>query len=68
MEEKMTASFQWKLVDSSAIKSDNVLVQVTTLKLTKENYIHWDVVIIMENAGRNRIDYINGRQQQPKKI
>lgn len=49
-------------VDSSVIKTDNVSIQVKTLKLTKENYIHWHATIKMGIV--DRIDYINKRQKQ----
>lgn len=57
MEEKMARG----IINLSVIKDDNVHVQVTTFKPTKKNYIHWAAVIKMRIAGRDRIDYINGR-------
>lgn len=64
MEEKGTV-FHDGLIDSSTIKSENVPIQVTTLKLTKENYILWIAAIKMGIAEKDQIDYINGRQKQP---
>lgn len=43
LQKKMSAS-QGKIVDSNAVKTNNVPVQVTSLK---ENYIHWAAAIKM---------------------
>ncbi|KAF3789116.1 hypothetical protein EJ110_NYTH19272 [Nymphaea thermarum] len=48
-----------------AYRSENVLVQVITLRLTKENYFTWSAAMTMEIAGRGRIAYIDGRNPEP---
>ncbi|KAF3786786.1 hypothetical protein EJ110_NYTH24686 [Nymphaea thermarum] len=48
-----------------AYRSKNVLVQVITLHLTKENYFTWSAAMTMGIAGRGRIAYIDGRNPEP---
>ncbi|KAF3784486.1 hypothetical protein EJ110_NYTH27314 [Nymphaea thermarum] len=48
-----------------AYRSKNVLVQVITLRLTKENYFSWSAAMTMGIAGRGRIAYIDGRNPEP---
>ncbi|XP_049935128.1 uncharacterized protein LOC126410301 [Nymphaea colorata] len=53
--------------DQSEIGSyrpENVPVQVTTIRLTKENYVSWSAAMTMGIAGRGRIAYINGRKPE----
>ncbi|KAF3780462.1 hypothetical protein EJ110_NYTH39182 [Nymphaea thermarum] len=51
--------------DVGTVRTDNVLVQVTTIWLTKENYLRWSAAITMGIAGRGRIAYVNGRKVEP---
>ncbi|KAF3779606.1 hypothetical protein EJ110_NYTH33272 [Nymphaea thermarum] len=48
-----------------AYRIENVLVQVTTIRLTKENYLQRSAAITMGIAGRGRIAYVNGRKSEP---
>ncbi|KAF3771801.1 hypothetical protein EJ110_NYTH59513 [Nymphaea thermarum] len=48
-----------------AYRIENVLVQVTTIRLTKENYLKWYAAITMGIAGRGRIAYVNGSKVEP---
>lgn len=52
-------------MESVTMKAKYVPVQVTIIKLTKENYLHWVVAIKMSIASRGRIKYINGRKNLP---
>lgn len=49
----------------AAGRLENVSVQMSTIKLTKENYLTWAIVIKMGIAGRGRVDYINEKIKQP---
>ncbi|KAF3784503.1 Retrovirus-related Pol polyprotein from transposon TNT 1-94 [Nymphaea thermarum] len=46
-------------------RTENVPVQVTTMRLTKENYFKWSVAITMGIAGRGRIAYVNESKGEP---
>ncbi|KAF3775436.1 hypothetical protein EJ110_NYTH50386 [Nymphaea thermarum] len=46
-------------------KIDNIPVQVTTIRLTKDKYMCWLAAITIEIAGLGRIAYINGRKVEP---
>lgn len=52
--------------DSS--KVENVPIQVTTIRLTKDNYLQWSAVITIGIARRGRIGYITGRKIPPAEI
>ncbi|KAF3772357.1 hypothetical protein EJ110_NYTH58171 [Nymphaea thermarum] len=43
-----------------AYRTENVPVQVTSFRLTKENYLKWSAAITMGIVGRGRIAYVNG--------
>ncbi|KAF3773109.1 hypothetical protein EJ110_NYTH56002 [Nymphaea thermarum] len=45
-----------------ASKTENIPIQVTTIRLTKENYLQWSAAITMGIAGRGQIAYVNGRK------
>ncbi|KAF3772155.1 hypothetical protein EJ110_NYTH58588 [Nymphaea thermarum] len=47
-----------------AYRTENVPVQVTTIRLTKENYLPWSAAMTMGIAGRGRIAYIDGRNSE----
>ncbi|KAF3784882.1 hypothetical protein EJ110_NYTH27542 [Nymphaea thermarum] len=51
--------------DFGASRTENVPVQVITIRLTKENYLQWSVAISMGIAGQGRIAYVNGRKVEP---
>ncbi|KAF3778855.1 hypothetical protein EJ110_NYTH42785 [Nymphaea thermarum] len=46
-------------------RTENMPVQVTTIRLTKENYFQWSAAMTMGIAGRGKIAYINGRKIEP---
>ncbi|XP_031502189.2 uncharacterized protein LOC116265604 [Nymphaea colorata] len=48
-----------------AYRTENVPVQVTTIRLTKENYLPWSAAMTMGIAGHGRIAYINRRKPEP---
>lgn len=49
-------------VDSIVMKPENIPIQVTTIKLTKDNYLHWAAAIKMTIVGRG---CVNGKKKQP---
>ncbi|KAF3771728.1 hypothetical protein EJ110_NYTH59709, partial [Nymphaea thermarum] len=51
--------------EAGAAKTENIPVQVATIRLTKENYLQWSTAITMGIAGRGRIAYVNGRKVEP---
>ncbi|KAF3784918.1 hypothetical protein EJ110_NYTH29198 [Nymphaea thermarum] len=65
-------------VDSSAVptnradvevfKTENIPVEVTTIRLTKDNYLRWSAVIIMEIVGWGRISYVNRKKTEPPEV
>ncbi|KAF3778517.1 hypothetical protein EJ110_NYTH43311 [Nymphaea thermarum] len=42
-------------------------IQVTTICLTKDNYLQWYAAITMGIAGSGRIAYVNGKKVEPPK-
>ncbi|KAF3776818.1 hypothetical protein EJ110_NYTH46961 [Nymphaea thermarum] len=48
-----------------AYRTESVPVQVTTIRLTKENYLKWSAAITMGIAGRCRIAYVNESKVEP---
>lgn len=47
-----------------AFRAKNVPVQVTIIRLIKENYLHWAAAINMCIAGRGCIEYINPNKDE----
>ncbi|KAF3773074.1 hypothetical protein EJ110_NYTH55332 [Nymphaea thermarum] len=47
------------------VRTENIHVQVTTIRLTKENYLQWSTAMTMGIAGRGKIAYINGKKIEP---
>lgn len=47
--------------------TENIPVQVATINLTKENYLHWYATITIGITGHGRIGYVNGKKKQPSK-
>lgn len=47
------------------VNTDNIPIQVTTMKLIMDNYIRWAAAITMRIVGRGCTDYINGKRRQP---
>ncbi|KAF3771921.1 hypothetical protein EJ110_NYTH59159, partial [Nymphaea thermarum] len=64
----MAASSSSSMVSQTEIgtvRPENVLVQVITLRLTKENYFSWSPAMTMEIDGRGRMAYIDGSNPGP---
>ncbi|KAF3792508.1 hypothetical protein EJ110_NYTH11371 [Nymphaea thermarum] len=51
--------------DVGVLKTENVPVQVTTIRLTKDNYLRWSAAITMGIVGRGRINYVDGKMTEP---
>ncbi|KAF3774436.1 hypothetical protein EJ110_NYTH53097 [Nymphaea thermarum] len=51
----------------SAPKSENVLVQVTSIRLTKDNYLSWSAALEIGITSRGRLPYITGDKPAPSK-
>lgn len=64
MEEKW-APFIGSYMKSMVVKAEKVIVQITTIKLTKENYLHRAAAITMGIVGKGNIEYTNGKKKQP---
>ncbi|KAF3772147.1 hypothetical protein EJ110_NYTH58636 [Nymphaea thermarum] len=65
MAESSSSTVNTDHVDVGISRTENVPVQVTTIRLTKENYLQWFAAITMGIAGRGRIPYVNGRKVEP---
>lgn len=63
MEENLSIR-QRNAMESTIMNAENVPVHVTTIKLTKENYLYWAAVINMGIVVIGHIDYINGKKKQ----
>lgn len=50
-------------MELGAMKSESLPIQVTTVRLTKDDNLRWSAVITMESAGHSHILYINGNKQ-----
>ncbi|KAF3779043.1 hypothetical protein EJ110_NYTH34973 [Nymphaea thermarum] len=50
------------------VRTENIPVQVTTIRLTKENDMQWSAAMTMGIAARGRIAYINGRTIEPNEM
>uniref|UniRef100_A0A5K1D8N8 Retrotransposon Copia-like N-terminal domain-containing protein n=2 Tax=Nymphaea colorata TaxID=210225 RepID=A0A5K1D8N8_9MAGN len=48
-----------------AFRTENVPMQVITLRLTKANYFSWSPAMTMGIAGRGRMAYIDGSNPEP---
>ncbi|KAF3784834.1 hypothetical protein EJ110_NYTH29565 [Nymphaea thermarum] len=51
----------------SASKTENVPVQVTSIRLTKDNYLSWSVAFDIGITSRGRLSYITGDKPPPIK-
>lgn len=45
------------------LKAENILVQVTIILLTKDNYLTWSIAITIGILGRGKYDYMAGSVQ-----
>ncbi|KAF3786928.1 hypothetical protein EJ110_NYTH12847 [Nymphaea thermarum] len=51
----------------STPKSENVPIQVTSIRLTKDNYLSWSAALEIEITSRGRLPYITGDKPAPSK-
>ncbi|XP_049931297.1 uncharacterized protein LOC116267855 isoform X2 [Nymphaea colorata] len=65
MAESSSSTVNTDHTDVGATRTKNIPVQVTIIRLTKENYMQWSAAMTMGIAGRGRIAYINGRKIEP---
>ncbi|KAF3795156.1 hypothetical protein EJ110_NYTH05781 [Nymphaea thermarum] len=65
MAESSSSTVNTNQADVGASRTENIHVQVTTICLTKDNYLQWSAAITMGIAGRGRIAYVNGRKVEP---
>lgn len=66
MKEKMSIEYRSSM-ESIVVKVENMPVQVTTNKLTKDNYLHRAAAITMRITGISHITSI-GRGNSPMRI
>ncbi|KAF3795709.1 hypothetical protein EJ110_NYTH04380 [Nymphaea thermarum] len=65
MAESSSSTVNTGQTEVGGVRTENIPVQVTTIRLTKENYMQWSASMTMGIAGRGRIAYINGRKIEP---
>ncbi|KAF3788126.1 hypothetical protein EJ110_NYTH21693 [Nymphaea thermarum] len=51
----------------SASKAENVSIQVTSIRLTKDNYLSWSAALEIGITSRGRLSYITGDKPAPLK-
>uniref|UniRef100_A0A5K1EKY5 Retrotransposon Copia-like N-terminal domain-containing protein n=2 Tax=Nymphaea colorata TaxID=210225 RepID=A0A5K1EKY5_9MAGN len=51
----------------SASKTENVPIQVTSIRLTKDNYLSWSAALEIGITSRGRLSYITGDKPAPIK-
>ncbi|KAF3772161.1 hypothetical protein EJ110_NYTH58478 [Nymphaea thermarum] len=51
----------------SASKTENVPIQVTSIRLTKDNYLSWSAALEIGITSRGRLSYITGDKPAPSK-
>lgn len=52
-------------MDAGSTQSQNLPMQVTTIKLKNDNYLKWSATIKFDIASCRRIVYINNRMRYP---
>ncbi|KAF3772767.1 hypothetical protein EJ110_NYTH56999 [Nymphaea thermarum] len=52
---------------ASASKTENVPIQVTSIRLTKDNYLSWSAALEIGITSRGRLPYITGEKPPPLK-
>ncbi|KAF3784501.1 hypothetical protein EJ110_NYTH30027 [Nymphaea thermarum] len=67
MAEEMTLKSDVAFDTSSAPKSKNLPVQVTSIRLTKDNYLSWSAALEIGIMSRGRLPYITGEKPAPSK-
>ncbi|KAF3777332.1 hypothetical protein EJ110_NYTH42624 [Nymphaea thermarum] len=67
MAEEMGPKNDVVLDAGSASKTENVPIQVTSIRLTKDNYLSWFAALEIETTSRGRLSYITGDKPAPSK-
>ncbi|KAF3788932.1 hypothetical protein EJ110_NYTH05949 [Nymphaea thermarum] len=67
MAEEMAPKSDVALDAGSAPKSENLPVQVTSICLTKDNYLSWSAALEIGITSRGRLPYITGDKPAPSK-
>ncbi|KAF3771838.1 hypothetical protein EJ110_NYTH59397, partial [Nymphaea thermarum] len=67
MAEEITTKTDMAIDAGIASKSENVPVQVTPIRLTKDNYLSWSVALEIGITSRGRLPYITGDKPAPSK-
>ncbi|KAF3772126.1 hypothetical protein EJ110_NYTH58447 [Nymphaea thermarum] len=67
MAESMGSPKDAGLDAGSASKAENVPIQVTSIRLTKDNYLSWSAALEIGITSRGRLSYITGDKPAPLK-
>ncbi|KAF3790532.1 hypothetical protein EJ110_NYTH16266 [Nymphaea thermarum] len=67
MAEEMGPKNDVVLDAGSASKTENVPIQVTSIRLTKDNYLSWSAALEIGITSRGRLSYITGDKPAPSK-
>ncbi|KAF3778166.1 hypothetical protein EJ110_NYTH44024 [Nymphaea thermarum] len=67
MAESMGSPKDAGLAAGSASKAENVPIQVTSIRLTKDNYLSWSAALEIGITSRGRLSYITGDKPAPLK-
>ncbi|KAF3787268.1 hypothetical protein EJ110_NYTH23490 [Nymphaea thermarum] len=67
MAEEITPKSDVAFDTGSAAKSENLPVQVTSIRLTKYNYLSWSAALEIGITSRGRLPYITGDKPAPSK-
>ncbi|KAF3773241.1 hypothetical protein EJ110_NYTH51104 [Nymphaea thermarum] len=63
----MTPKIDVAFDTGSSPKSENVPVQVTSIRLNKDNYLSWSAALEIGITSRGRLPYITGERPAPSK-
>ncbi|KAF3781442.1 hypothetical protein EJ110_NYTH37081 [Nymphaea thermarum] len=67
MAEEMGPKNDVVLDAGSTSKTENVPIQVTSIRLTKDNYLSWSAALEIGITSRGRLSYITGNKPAPSK-
>ncbi|KAF3771646.1 hypothetical protein EJ110_NYTH59896 [Nymphaea thermarum] len=67
MAEEMTSKTDVHFDTGSNTKSENLPVQVTSIRLNKDNYLSWSAALEIGITSRGRLPYITGEKPAPSK-
>ncbi|KAF3786927.1 hypothetical protein EJ110_NYTH12844 [Nymphaea thermarum] len=67
MAEEMTSKTDVTFDTGSHTKSENLHVQVTYIRLNKDNYLSWSAALEIGITSRGRLPYITGEKPAPSK-